>query len=373
MRSMIGFGGHPRHITTSVIILIIGALLTVGVGGCTGSTTSATLGTSGGSTPAEASPSTTVRLLTHDSFAVSKDLVEQLKDQTGITLEIVTAGDAGTMVSGAILAAGAPTADVLFGVDNTLVERARAADIFEPYQVTGGIDPALLAGTDGLVTPIDVSDVCINIDDAWFAERGLAIPRSLEDLRDPAYRGLLTVIDPATSSPGLAFLLSTIDRWPDTWPQYWMDLKANDVRVAADWTSAYQSDFTVSGGSRPLVLSYATSPPAEIVYAQGTPPARPRSSVMTDGCFRQVEYAGVLRGTAQPQAARQVVDWLASEGVQRDVPLSMFVFPARMGIELPTVFTDFAARPTNPASLEPASIASNLDTWLRQWDAVMGR
>ena len=359
---MIGLNNVRRIVTACVA----SAALALVVSSCSGS---ASAPDSGG----PVSPPTTIRLLTHDSFAVSQELIDQLQRETGITLEIVTAGDAGTMVSGAILAAGAPTADVLFGVDNTLLERARAADIFEPYVAADRIDPALLADTQGLVTPIDVSDVCINIDQAWFTEHQLAPPRTLEDLRDPAYRGLLTVIDPATSSPGLAFLLSTIARWPDTWQQYWADLVANDVRVAADWTSAYQSDFTVSGGSRPLVVSYATSPPAEIVYAEGTPPARPRSSVMTDGCFRQVEYAGVLRGTQQPQAARTVVDWLASENVQRDVPLSMFVFPARQGIALPSVFTDFAARPANPERLEPATIASNLDTWLRQWDAVMSR
>ena len=345
-------------------VLMLGGLT---VGGC------ASAGQSQTGTGATTREPTTVRLLTHDSFAVSQDLVQRLKDETGIALEIVTAGDAGTMLSGAVLAAGAPTADVLFGVDNTLLERARSAGIFEPYTITEGIDAQLLADTQGLVTPIDYSDVCINIDDAWFAERGLAIPTSLDDLRDPAYRGLLTVIDPATSSPGLAFLLSTIARWPDSWQEYWADLRANDVQVAADWTSAYQSDFTISGGNRPLVLSYSTSPPAEIVYAEGTPPTRPRSSVMTDGCFRQVEYAGVLRGTTQPEAAREVVKWLVSDGVQHDVPLSMFVFPARSGTELPKVFTDFAASPSAPTAVEPALIAANLDTWLTQWDAVMGR
>ena len=320
-----------------------------------------------------ASGPTTVRLLTHDAFAISTDLIDQLKAETGITLEVVTAGDAGTMVAGAVLASGAPTADVLFGVDNTLLERARAADIFEPYQSSVRVVPGLDANTDGLVTPIDYGDVCINIDAIWFDEHNIALPTTLSDLTSETYRGLLTVIDPATSSPGLAFLLSTIARWPDSWQKYWADLKANDVRVAADWTSAYQGDFTVSGGGRPLVLSYATSPPAEIVYAEGTPPNQPRSTVMTDGCYRQIEYAGVLRGTAQPDSARTVVDWLASPAVQQDLPLSMFVFPARQDTPLPEVFSTFAARATNPAQLPPGAIADKLDSWLGQWDAVMGR
>ncbi len=197
----------------------------------------------------------------------------------------------------------------------------------------------------------------------------------MDDLLKPEYRDLLVVEDPGTSSPGLAFLLATIARYGDGWQQYWAGLADNGVKVAASWTDAYVGSFSAGGGDgdRPLVVSYATSPPAEIVYAAEPKPTKPSTSVMTDGCYRQVEYAGVLAGAANPAGARAVVDWLLSESVQADVPLSMFVFPARAGTPLPPVFSDFAADVTDPLQLPAPDVAASLPTWLADWGEVMGR
>ncbi len=325
-----------------------------------------------------ASPGGTVRLLTHDSFAVSQDLISDFTAETGYTLEIVTGGDAGTMVAGAVLAAGAPTADVLFGVDNTLISRATDAGVFAPYESTnlGSVEPGLADDTSGgLVTPIDYGDVCVNVDDDALADRGLSAPTTLDDLAEPEYRDLLVVEDPGTSSPGLAFLLATIARYPDDWQQYWSRLRDNGVTVAASWTDAYVGTFSAGGGDgdRPLVVSYATSPPAEIVYAAEPKPTEPSTSVMTDGCYRQVEYAGILAGASNPAGARAVIDWLLSEPVQADVPLSMFVFPARADTPLPQVFTDFAADVPDPLQLPADDVAAGLPGWLADWGTVMGR
>jgi thiamine transport system substrate-binding protein len=238
-------------------------------------------------TPEVAEPGDTVRLLAHDSFLLSEDVLASFTQATGIDVEVLSGGDAGSMVAGAVLAAGAPTADVLFGADNTLVQKAIDAGVFEPYTAIGRdqIIPAIASYLDtDAVTPIDFGDVCINIDDAWFARTGIAPPTSLEELTTPTYRDLLVVQDPATSSPGLAFLLATISRFGDSWTDYWSALRDNGVKVAGSWTDAYYSDFTPAGGDRPLVVSYATSPPAEIVFAEGTPPTRPSTSVPTDGC-----------------------------------------------------------------------------------------
>ena len=354
-------------------IRLVIAVLCVGLLGLTACSSGG--GTSG--TGASTS-SSTVRLLTHESFVVSERLIADLTAQTGITLEIITAGDAGSMVAGAILAAGAPTADAIFGIDNTLISRAVDAGVLEPYTATDAaeIRPSLQGDTaGGLVTPIDYGDVCVNIDNAWFADKGIRAPATLADLTKPEYQDLLVVEDPATSSPGLAFLLATIAEYGDAWPDYWTSLQANGVKVAASWTEAYTGQFTAGGGNgpRPLVVSYATSPPAEIVYAADPKPAAPSTSAMTSGCYRQVEYAGVLKGAANPAGARQVVDWLLSEPVQADVPLSMFVFPAREGTPLPEVFTRFAAEVPSPLQLDPAVVAANLPAWLAAWGEVMGR
>jgi thiamine transport system substrate-binding protein len=344
---------------------------------CGGSSTSTSPSTGEPGSTAD-SAGGTVRLLTHDSFVVSESLLDEFTAQTGLTLEIVTGGDAGTMVAGAVLAAGAPTADVLFGVDNTLISRASDAGVFDPYEpeALASVVPELADDTaGGLVTPIDYGDVCVNIDDAALAERGLPAPTTLDDLLRPEYRDLLVVQDPGTSSPGLAFLLATIARYGDGWQEYWSSLRDNGVKVAASWTDAYVGSFSAGGGDgdRPLVVSYATSPPAEIVYAADPKPTSPSTSVMTDGCYRQVEYAGVLAGAADKDAARAVIDWLLSEPVQADVPLSMFVFPAREGTTLPQVFTDFAADVPDPLQLPAEDVAAGLPTWLADWGTVMGR
>ena len=358
------------------VVLAAAAVLLAACAG--GTTTSAESDASAGAATTPATPGGTVRLLAHDSFAVSEDLLAQFAEETGYSLEIVSGGDAGSMVAGAVLAAGAPTADVMFGVDSTLLSRAVDSGVFEAYtspQLTSVVPELQQDTAGGLVTPIDFGDVCVNIDDEALAAAGIAAPTTLDDLTRPEYRDLLVVQDPGTSSPGLAFLLATIARYGDTWPEYWAALRDNGVLVAGSWTDAYLGEFSGGGGegSRPLVVSYATSPPAEIVYAADPKPTEPSTSVMTDGCYRQVEYAGVLAGTADPAAAQAVVDWLLSPDVQADVPLSMFVFPARSGTPLPSVFTDFAAVVDEPLQLPSAEVATNLSAWLAEWGQVMGR
>ena len=317
-----------------------------------------------------------VQVVTHDSFALSESLVTDFEQVSGITVEFIPAGDAGEMVNRAVLAAGKPEADVLFGIDTTLLSRAVDAGVFDPYVSSpDALRPELRDAGLGVVTPVDDGDVCINIDDGWFAEAGIAPPTTLEDLTDPRYRGLLVVQNPATSSPGLAFLLSTIERYGEAWPDYWQRLRDNDVAVVNGWSEAYLSEFTAGGGGgdRPLVVSYSTSPPAEIVYAEDPKPERPSTSVMADGCYRQVEFAGVLRGASDPETARAVVDWLVSADVQADVPLSMFVFPARTGVVLPDVFEEFVVRPSDPAELAASEIAERRDQWIDEWTQLMLR
>ena len=335
-----------------------------------------------GTTPADPTPSltgpSTVRLITHDSFAVSESLIADLKAQTGITLEIVTGGDAGQVVAGAILSAGAPTGDVLFGIDNSLIAKAIDAGVFESFVAAnlGNVLPTLRDDTaEDKVTPIDYGDVCINMDEAWFAQNGIEMPRSLDDLRRPEYKDLLVVQDPATSSPGQAFMLATISRYGDAWEEYWQALRENGVKVTGSWSEAYEGSYTAGGGKgdRPLVVSYATSPPAEIVYAADPKPVKPYSVVMTDGCYRQVEYAGVLAGTSNPAGAKTVINWLLSPAVQADIPLSMFVFPALAGVIPPKVFVDFAATVKEPLQLPSREVAEKQSQWLDEWGQVMGR
>ena len=320
----------------------------------------------------------TLRLLTHDSFVVSDEVLEGFTDRTGIEVELLQGGDAGTVVNQAILTKGAPQADVLFGIDSTLLTRGLDEDLFVPYEAADLdlVDPALRLDPEHRVTPVDYGDVCLNYDKAWFAERGLAVPDALEDLVDPMYRDLLVVEDAATSSPGLAFLLATVAHFgADGWQAWWEALRANGVEVADSWDDAYNGSFSggsASQGDRPLVVSYASSPPAEVVYAD-PPVSEPPTGVIEAGCYRQVEAAGILRGTDHEPEARQLIDFLLSEPFQADVPLSMFVFPVRSGVPLPEVFEQHAARPSQPLELDPAEIDANRDAWIDEWTDLVLR
>ena len=317
----------------------------------------------------------TVTLLTHDSFDVSEEVLAAFEAESGLTVEVVPLGDAGAALNAVALTADDPGGDVLFGVDSTFLTRALAADVFLPHVAAGldAVDPTFLP-TDDRVTPIDFGDVCVNYDVAWFDERGLAVPRTLTDLADPAYRGLLAVQNPATSSPGLAFLLGTIERLgEDEAFELWADLRANDVLVTDGWTDAYYGAFThAGGGDRPLVVSYASSPPAEVLFAAEPLDVAP-TGVLPETCHRQVEYAGVLRGASDVAAARRLVDFLLGPAFQADLPLTMFVFPVRTDVALPEVFATHAVLPAVPVVMDPARVDAGRERWIERFDAVVLR
>ena len=314
----------------------------------------------------------TIQLVTHDSFNVSEDVLAAFTEQTGHTVEILRGGDAGQVVNQAILSAGNPQGDVLFGIDNTLLTRALGADVFEAYEADSldAVDPDLVLDEEHRVTPIDRGDVCLNYDRAAFEESRTPVPETLEDLTDPAYAGQLVVENPATSSPGLAFLLATVAEFgEDGWVGFWEDLVANDVAVSSGWEDAYYGQFSGAAGSegdRPLVVSYASSPPAEVIYAEEELDEAP-TGVIEASCFQQVEFAGVLAGTDAPEAARQLVDFMLSPTFQEDVPLQMFVFPARTDVELPAEFTEHTVVPEDPVTMDPAEIDANREEWIEQW------
>jgi len=324
-----------------------------------------------------ATPTTTITLVAHDSFAVSKPVLAAFTRQTGVKVTLLQSGDAGEVLNQAILTKDHPVGDVLFGVDNTFLGRALDAGIFEVYAPTAlsKVPAEYRLDRTRHLTPIDHGDVCINYDKQWFAKEKVAVPKTLGDLTKSAYRGKLVVENPATSSPGLAFLLATIARYGDSgWQGYWSKLRANDVKVDDGWESAYEGDFTQGSnrGTYPLVVSYASSPPAAVYYAKPHPKTSPVGT-MLDSCFRQVEFAGVLKGTSHRAAARKLVDFMLSARFQADVPLQMFVFPVRSGTPLPAVFKKFADVAAKPLSLPATEISRRRDAWIDQWTSTVLR
>ncbi len=317
-------------------------------------------------------------LMTHDSFEIGEDTINAFTEETGIQVEILKSGDGGEMLNKAILAKGDPLADVLFGVDNTFLSRALENDIFIAYDspALANIDASLQLDNQNRALPVDYGDVCLNYDKAWFAESDLEPPTGLEDLADPAYAGLTVVENPATSTPGLAFLLATVGHFgEDGYIGYWEELVANDVLVTNGWEEAYWGEFSgASDGTRPIVVSYASSPPAEVLFAAEPIDEAPTAAVVGDGsCFRQIEFIGILEGTDHEEEAQQLIDFMLGTTFQEDIPLNMFVYPANSNAVLPDVFAEHSLIPDNPATVSPSDIIENRESWIDAWTSIVLR
>ncbi|WP_329440685.1 thiamine ABC transporter substrate-binding protein [Streptomyces canus] len=326
----------------------------------------------------KSSGSKSVTLVSHDSWAVSKSVLADFEKKSGYQVKVLEDGDAGQAVNKAILTKDNPQGDVFFGVDNTLLSRALDNGLFQSYEAKGA--DRIKAGyrVDGdKVTPIDTGDICVNYDKAYFAEHKLQPPTSYDDLNKPAYKNLLVTENASTSSPGLGFLLGSAAKYGDDgWQGYWKKLKANGVKVVDGWEQAYNEEFSGSAGGkkakadRPLVVSYASSPPAEVIYADPKPKTAP-TGVAQGTCFRQIEYAGLLSNAANAKGGKALLDFLLTTEFQQDMPLNMFVYPVVNGAQVPAEFTQYGPQAKNPETMDPAKIADNRDDWVKSWTSLV--
>ncbi|HET7087371.1 MAG TPA: thiamine ABC transporter substrate-binding protein [Anaerolineae bacterium] len=329
--------------------------------------------------PATPTGPRTLTVLTHESFVLSDDVLEEFESANNATVQFLKQPDAGQALNRAILTKDNPEADVLFGVDNTFMSRALDEGILEPYRSSAlaGIPAEFQLDPENRLTPIDFGDVCLNYDKAYFAERNLQPPQALADLARPEYKDLLVVENPASSSPGLAFMLATVARFTEeSWLDYWADLENNGVKVVEDWTTAYYTEFSGSSGKgpRPIVVSYASSPPAEVFFAESPLEEAPTAAVTApQTCFRQIEFAGILKGAKNRDLAEKWIDFMLSKRYQEDVPLNQFVYPVNPQAALPEVFVKHSQIAQEPANLPPEAIAANRDRWIEEWTAMVLR
>ncbi len=317
-------------------------------------------------------------VMTHDSFDVSAEVIAEFEQAQQVKVNFLKAGDAGAVLNQAILSKNNPMADILFGVDNTFLSRALEADLFIPYAspLLNQISQNLKLDPSNRLLPVDYGDVCLNYDKAWFAEKKILPPADLEDLVKPEYKGLLVVQNPATSSPGMAFLLATVAHFGQPgYLDFWQGLKDNEVLISAGWEDAYWGQFSAaSEGTRPLVVSYASSPPAEVFYSEKPLTVAPTAAIVAPGsAFRQIEFAGILKGSKNIKLAEKFMDFMLDTRFQEDIPLKMFVFPANVNARLPEVFTRHAKVAQQPAAIAPEKIAAGREEWLADWTKLMLR
>ncbi|MFE9255958.1 thiamine ABC transporter substrate binding subunit [Streptomyces sp. NPDC006879] len=332
-----------------------------------------------GSSASSKAVSKTVTVVSHDSFTPSDAVLKEFEKQSGFTVRKLKSGDAGAALNQEILTKGSPRGDVFFGVDNTLLSRALDNGIFTPYEAKGLDQVKEEFRLDPLhrVTPVDTGDVCVNYDKKYFADKKLAPPQTLDDLVKPEYKNLLVAENAATSSPGLGFLLATVGKYGEEgWKDYWSKLKANGVEIVDGWEQAYNQRFSGSGGGkkakgdRPLVVSYASSPPVEVLYADPQPKTAP-TGVSTGTCFRQVEFAGLLEGAKNPTGGKALLDFMIGLQFQEDLPLNMFVNPVTGNAKLPEVFTQHGEVIAKPETVAPEAIAKNREQWVKAWSSIV--
>lgn len=344
-----------RGSTASVTALLAAAALAA----CSGTPT-------GGENGEDDAAPTELTVVTHDSFALPDELKAEFEETSGYDVTYVAPGDGGALVNQLILTKDSPLGDVVFGVDNTFARRAVDEGVFAPYE--SGVLPASAEqyAIESL-TPVDMGDVCVNADTVWFEEAGLEVPATLADLADPAYRDLLVVSHPASSSPGLAFLAATVGAEGEDWLEYWDALVANGVKVVPGWSDAYYTEFSGADGEgpRPLALSYATSP----AFTLSEDGSSSTTEALLETCFRQVEYAGVIAGAANEQGAQEFIDFLLSEEVQSMIPENMFMYPVDEDVELPADWAAFAPLSPSPFDVPAEQVAAERDQWIKDWTA----
>ena len=312
-----------------------------------------------------------LRVMVHSSFSLPKPMLAQFESQSNVKLSIIKGGDAGEMLNKLILTRAQPVADVVYGIDNALVFKAQAAQVIEPYPNAAMHGPASVALGHGMV-PVDYGYVNLNYDKAWVAKSGVPLPKSLDDLTQPAYRDWLLVQNPATSSPGYAFLLATVAGLGEEKAfEWWAKMRANGLKVTKGWSEAYNTDFSRNGGKYPLVVSYATSPAAEVFYSKDKITESPTGNLFVKGgVFRQVEGVALVKGGGQRAAAAKFIDFLRSAPVQTALQTSMWMFPVEQSTPRAEVMRH-GPEPTAYDSLSNEAIAEKGAQWVSRWTQVV--
>ncbi len=314
-----------------------------------------------------------LRVMVHSSFSLPKPLLAQFESQNGVKLSIIKGGDAGEMLNKLILTRANPIADVVFGIDNTLMSKALAMQV---VAADDGIKAMAAASGDAAlgqsIVAVDYGFVTLNYDKAFVAKSGLALPKTLEELTQEPYRNWLAVPNPATSSPGYAFMLATVAAMGEEKAfDWWARMRANGLKVTKGWTEAYYTEFSRNGGTRPLVVSYATSPAAEVFYSKTKISEPPTGSLaLKGGTFKQTEGVALVKGGGQREPAVKFIEFLRSAAVQEALQTSMWMFPADSRTA-PAEVMRHASEPTSFDNLPSDVIAAKGNEWVNRWVQVV--
>lgn len=305
----------------------------------------------------------TLVIYTYDSFVSEwgpgPAILSAFEEKTGIKVEVIAAGDANTILSRAISEKDAPQADILLGLDNTLVELAVAEDLIEYYSATNiGNAPQEIIFKDNSMVPFDYGFFAVIYDSQTLSN----VPTSLEDLTKDEYKDSLILMDPRTSSPGLGFLSWTVAVYGDDYLDYWKRLKPSILTITDGWSQGYGA-FT--NGEAPMVLSYTTSPAYHLAFEETD---RYQAAIFTDGHVAQIEGAALSKNAPNRDSAVKFLEFILEDDFQNVIPLTNFMFPASEKTMLPEAWSIVPAveKIIRPEALFTAEeINKTLDEWAR--------
>jgi thiamine transport system substrate-binding protein len=314
---------------------------------------------------ANLSAETVLRVVSHDSFKLSPALIAQFERQHQVKLRFMQSGDAGQLLNQLILTKHSPIADVVYGLDSPLADKAIAANLLASHTLAGSRVTAILPPP---AVSVMSGHVTLNVDLAWFKARRLPLPKSLDDLTLPAYKNLLVVQNPHTSSVGQAFLMAVMAHKgeKDGWI-WWQKMRQNGLKVTDGWREAYYQAFSRNGGAYPIVVSYASSPAAEVFFAQDKTAPPPTANLnLAGGVFHQVEGAALLKGGKHPELGQAFMAFLRSPAVQADIQTTLWMRPIIANTPIHPVLKMHAQVPTG-GQLYTAAMGAKSKVWLAAW------
>ena len=301
----------------------------------------------------------------YDSFAgdwgPGASLIPRFEEETGIKVNLVSAGDAREMISRVKMEGDRTEADVIMGVsDDSAYE---AYELLEPYEspMIGNIPENLIFDSQHRLIPFDYGAFAFVFD----SESGIRRPESLSDLASEEYENKVILIDPRTSSVGLGLLLWSYSIFGDgdEFVSWWEAMKDNALTVADGWSSAYG---LFTEGEAPIVLSYTTSPVYHVLNEDTT---RYQAVIFPEGHHSTIESIGLVATSQHKEEAKAFIDFILTEG-QKDTAIANSMYPVNSKTELPDAY-DWAPVPETVFSMDPETVGANIDRWTSEWTQAM--
>ncbi|MDO5746104.1 MAG: thiamine ABC transporter substrate-binding protein [Actinomycetaceae bacterium] len=350
-----------QRIRRAVAALSVAALGTLGLAACSDS----------GGQAQSGAESKEVTLVTHNNFNLPKESIAAFEKESGLKLHLVQSDSGAELVNKLKLRKDNPIGDAVYGLATNDMGAVAKEGLLAPLDISLPEGAKTSAHPDEPnAVPIDRGDICVNIDTEYFQKKGLAEPKTLDDLTKPEYKGLFVTIN-ASDVTGFGFFAATVARYgADGWQDYWKKLKANDVRIVPGWTEAYQEDFTQGGndGKYPIVLSYEGSP----AYTVDEAVTKTTTKALPDTCYQNVEYAGVLTNAKNPKNAQKVIEWLLSQSVQSQIPDNMYMYPVDSSVELPKAY-QLAPQSKEASILKGSDVVENQEKWVKEWTELVAK